>query len=307
MKIGIIGCGAVAPKHTMAYEALGRYEHFYFCDIENERALKLSSIHYLIADKVSVVDDYHRMIDYVNLDLISICTPPATHAEISIQCAEANVNVLCEKPIHLTLRRAQAMVNAFERSSAKLSIIFQNRWHPDVQRLRMEAYKDWHPIKAAMTVNWYRPDSYFEDWKGNLELGGDIVLNQIIHHLDILRFIFGEVHSLFAYTRNTRPEVISCMDVCTAVLEFKSGLIATLDATINCYPENERTELTVITDKGPISIVPKGTSHLHQITHVIESLKEGKQPEVRGLDSIESLKLALAVHESAWSGKEIRL
>jgi predicted dehydrogenase len=158
-----------------------------------------------------------------------------------------------------------------------------------------------------MTVNWYRPDSYFKGWKGMLHLGGDIILNQIIHHIDILRFIFGEVESVFAYTMNTRPKKLRTVDVCVATLRFKSGLLATLDATTNCYPENDRTELTVITDKGVKRIEPIGTSHEHQIRHVVDCIREGKQPEVTGADALKSLEVAVALHRSAFTGKEIRL
>jgi predicted dehydrogenase len=190
---------------------------------------------------------------------------------------------------------------------AGLAIIFQNRWHPGVQKLKSEAYVKWTPLKAAMTVNWYRPDTYFVDWKGMMSQGGDIVFNQVIHHFDLMRFIFGEVESVFAYVRNTRPKVLSCMDVVTAVLKFRSGLIATLDATTNCYPENGKTELVVVTDRGTITIVPKGTPHLHQIRHVMECFEKGEEPEVKPEDAMETLRLVLAVHESAWSGKEVKL
>jgi len=54
-------------------------------------------------------------------------------------------------------------------------------------------------------------------------------------------------------------------------------------------------------------IVPKGTSHLHQIKHVMECVEKGEQPEVRPEDALESLRLVIAVHESAWTGKEVQL
>ena len=137
--------------------------------------------------------------------------------------------------------------------------------------------------------------------------GSELDFNQIIHHFDLLRYIFGDVESVFAYTRNTRPSAISCMDVCTAVLKFKSGLVGTLDATTNCVPMNERTELVVVSDKGLFTTVPKGTLHMHQIKHVMDSIEKGEDPEVKPEDATETLKLALAVHQSAWSGKEIHL
>ncbi len=304
MKVGIIGCGAVAPKHADAYKKIEGVELQAVCDIVREKVWDFANGEYLPPNSYI---HYQDMLRSEKLDLVSLCTPSITHTEIAIQCAETGVSVLCEKPIDIYTYKAQQMVDAFENSDAKLSIIFQNRWHPDVIRLRKEAYTQWWPIKANMTVNWFRPDSYFEGWKGILIFGGDLIFNQIIHHIDALRYIFGEVQSVFAYTLNTRTNAISCTDVCVATLKFKSGLLATLDATTNCYPKNERTELTVITDRGVKRIEPIGTPHRHQIRHVVDCISDGKQPEVTGADALKSLEVAVALHQSAFTGKEIKL
>lgn len=307
MNVGIIGCGAVAPKHAEAYREIREYNRFFFCDIIQDRAARLADRFSDISSKITVCRDYKKMVKNQRLDLVSICTPPSTHMEIVRDCAREGVNMICEKPIDITLDRAQRIIGSYQHEDVKLAIIFQNRWHPEIQSLKDAMYSEIQPYKVSMSVNWYRPDNYFEDWKGVMSLGGDIVMNQIIHHFDVLRYVFGKVETVFAYAENTRPEVISCMDVCTAVLKFESGLIATLDGTTNCYPMNERTELVVTSNRGTFSVTPKGTVHMHQIKQVMDCLENGEKPEVTPEDATETLKLVLAVHQSAWSGKEVHL
>lgn len=130
LKIGIVGCGGIANnKHLPALKALAdKVELTAFCDIIPERAEKAAADYGIEGAKVFT--DYHDLAA-LDLDVIHVCTPNRSHAEISIAALEAGKHVMCEKPMAKTAADAEKMVEAAKRTGKKLTIGYQNRCRPD--------------------------------------------------------------------------------------------------------------------------------------------------------------------------------
>ena len=134
LKVGIIGCGGIAnQKHLPALAGIEEVEVVAFCDIIEERAI-LSKNTYGTSDG-RVYSDYKEMLEKEDLDIIHVCTPNSSHAEISIAAMEADNHVMCEKPMAKTTEEARAMIEASEKTGKKLTIGYQNRFRKDSQFL----------------------------------------------------------------------------------------------------------------------------------------------------------------------------
>lgn len=134
LKIGIIGCGGIGTeKHIPALSTIEAVEIVAFCDLIEERAVTARNA-YGKADH-QVYTDYKEMLAEEALDIVHVCTPNDTHAEISIAAMEADNHVMCEKPMAKTAAEARAMVEVSEKTGKKLTIGYQNRFRPDSEYL----------------------------------------------------------------------------------------------------------------------------------------------------------------------------
>jgi predicted dehydrogenase len=135
IKVGIIGCGGIANgKHLPSLAKLSQVEMAAFCDIEEHKAISAKE-KYGVASSVAVTD-YRKVLEDPSIDVVHICTPNNSHAEITIAALEAGKHVMCEKPMAITSTDAKAMVDAAKRTGKKLSIGYQNRFRADSQYLK---------------------------------------------------------------------------------------------------------------------------------------------------------------------------
>jgi predicted dehydrogenase len=183
------------------------------------------------------------------LDLVVIGSPSGLHAEHGIAAARQRLHVLVEKPIDVSSARADALIGEASRAGVTLGVIFQDRLKPDVRRMKalVDAGRLGAPILASAHVRWYRPPAYYEGsrWRGTRALdGGGALMNQGVHTVDLLLWLFGPVRRVSAATA-TRLHAIEVEDTAVAVLEFASGALGTLEAATSAFPGySRRLELT---------------------------------------------------------------
>ncbi|EUJ32886.1 Gfo/Idh/MocA family protein [Listeria cornellensis] len=134
LKIGIIGCGGIANgKHMPSLASVAGAEMVAFCDVVVERAEKAKVD--FGTPNASVYTDYKELLADKTIDVIHVCTPNISHAEISIAAMDAGKHVMCEKPMAKTTAEAQAMIDASVKTGKKLTIGYQNRFRKDSQFL----------------------------------------------------------------------------------------------------------------------------------------------------------------------------
>ncbi|TVY07690.1 Gfo/Idh/MocA family protein [Paenibacillus cremeus] len=130
LKIGIIGCGGIANgKHMPSLSKLDQVELVAFCDIVTEKAEKAAAQYG--AEGAKVYEDYRELLADASIDVVHVCTPNDSHAEISIAALEADKHVMCEKPMAKTAADARRMVEAAKRTGKKLAVGYNNRYRPD--------------------------------------------------------------------------------------------------------------------------------------------------------------------------------
>ncbi|MBO0476411.1 Gfo/Idh/MocA family oxidoreductase [Vagococcus sp. DIV0080] len=134
LKIGIIGCGGIANgKHMPALKQVKEVEMVAFCDIDLEKAEKAKE-EFGVAE-ARAYTNYEDLLKDTSIDVIHVCTPNNSHAEISIAGLHSGKHVMCEKPMAKTSEEGRRMVEAAKETGKKLTIGYQNRFRTDSQYL----------------------------------------------------------------------------------------------------------------------------------------------------------------------------
>ncbi len=233
---GIVGCGMIAKFHARA--------------IADIKGAKLISCFNRTIDKANALaaefggvptDNLDEMLARPDIQIITICTPSGAHMEPAIAAAKAGKHVIVEKPLDVTLKRCDAMIDACAKANVKLGTIFPSRFHKSSQLLK-KAVDDGRFGQLTLGdayVKWYRTQAYYDSgaWRGTWKLdGGGALMNQAIHSVDLLLWLMGPVVEVSAHTATLAHERIEVEDVATATLRFASGALGVIEATTAAFP-----------------------------------------------------------------------
>ena len=255
---------------------------------------------------------------------ILVLTPPAAHLEIAARCFTAGKHVLVEKPLELTLARAERLVAAARQAGRALGVVLQHRFRPGALRLReilaQGALGD--VVAASMTVPWWRPQSYYDEpGRGTLARdGGGVLLTQAIHTLDLFRSLVGVRNVVAAQCVTTALHRMETEDYVSALIHLGNGAPGTITATTAAYPGGpERIE--IIGTLGTASLIggtlrvtliaggqevlqaegPTGSgasimdfpndAHRAVLADFIAAIAEGRDPVVTGEEALASQRL----------------
>ena len=130
IRVAIVGLGGISAAHIQAYLTFPeRCRIVALVDIVPEKARKRAEEYGISCD---ILDDHHLLLDRRDIDLVDICTPPYVHAEISVNCLRAGMNVLCEKPMAASLEECDQVLAAARESGKLFSSIAQNRFRTPI-------------------------------------------------------------------------------------------------------------------------------------------------------------------------------
>src|SRR5450755_2111582 len=235
VNIGLIGGGNITETHARAALAIpdARISAVYGTNMKNVERLCHNY-------GGSAYFDFAAFLAHRPMDLVMIGSPSGLHAEQGIAAAEHGLHVLTEKPIDITVARADALIEAAQRAHVKLGVMFQDRVKPDIQRLKrlIDSGALGKILFVDARVKWYRPPEYYakSKWRGTLTLdGGGALMNQGVHTVDLLLWLLGDVNRVQARTA-TALHKIESEDTAVAILEFAGGALGTLHATTAAYP-----------------------------------------------------------------------
>lgn len=226
MKVAIVGCGNISRRHAEAYANTGHTELVGVADIVEENAQALAEKHggtpYASVTELLAAEDP---------DLVSVTTPPGSHAEIAIEILAAGKSVLLEKPPVLSLAEMDAVAEAEQASAGSVSVIFQHRHGSGALRAADLLGRGalGRPLVAVCETLWFRPLSYFDpEWRGTwVGEGGGPTLGHGIHQIDLLLHLLGPWRTINATAvRLDRP--VEFEDVSMASVIFESDAVGTV-------------------------------------------------------------------------------
>ena len=338
-RVGVIGCGRIAPFHGMPAAAQKDVRLLACCDIRRERAEERARIFRC----KGIYTDYREMIRAERLNVVHICLPHYLHPPVAIDAMRMGCHVLTEKPMAIRLEDAQAMIDCAETTGMKLGVIFQNRYNAGSVLIKNAlAHGGIGRILAAKaTLTWYRPPAYYagSDWKGTWEReGGGVIIDQAIHTFDLLRWFVGdELAYVDTHIANREHPTIEVEDVADGVLGFRNGVRAAFWAN-NYYSHDAQVELDIACESGSIKMVGEegrvsyhdgrefvarpnpaetfdygggpsywGASHVKQIDQFYDALAAGETPEIDGREAYKTQQMVCAMYASGKTGKRIIL
>ncbi len=190
VKIGIIGCGGIANgKHMPSLAKVKGAEMVAFCDLIIERA-EAAKAKYGTPD-AKVYTDYRALLADPEIEVVHVCTPNRSHADISIDAMEAGKHVMCEKPMAKTAADAARMVEAAKRTGKKLTIGYQHRQKASARyakdyitegELGEVYYANCYAIRRRGTPNW---GVFLNEY----EQGGGPIIDIATHSLDLTLYL----------------------------------------------------------------------------------------------------------------------
>ena len=309
LRTAVIGVGSLGRQHARIHADLaaeGSSQFVAVCDINEDTARSISS-----EREIDWTTNWHDLIG--RIDAASIAVPTEAHCEIACGLLEAGVHVLVEKPISRTLDEADRIIEAAQRGNAILQVGHLERFNPAMVALRPHVRK---PV-------------YFEIHRvGQFtarSLDIDVVLDLMIHDLDIVQWLVGEDVEVTNIHAVGIPILTNKVDAANARLEFSSGAVANITASrvgtekirkMRFFQPHDYIAIDYATKRASVSsLAPPAASgtwpgvhinHLEindveplraEIVSFFESAEKALAPAVSGSDGRNALSLALRTLE----------
>jgi predicted dehydrogenase len=284
--------------------------------------------------------DIEAVLGRADIDVIDICTPPATHLPLAEAALAAGHHVICEKPLVGSLADCDRLGEAAKGARGVLMPVFQYRWGNGVRRLKqlVERGVTGRLYLATIETAWRRGADYYSvPWRGRFatELGGCLTTHAIHAH-DMLRWVAGDIANVFARTA-TRVNAIEVEDCAALSLALAEGGLVTSAATLGSTPEISRLrfcfeQLTAESSLSPYApgnepwsftpgseaagarmaealadFAPMPERFAGQFAAFHAALASGAPPPVTWADARASLELLTAAYHSAATGEAVAL
>ncbi len=233
---GIIGCGMISNFHAKA-----------IADVRGAKLVAGFDKVAPAADRLAAETgckayyDLDEMLADPAVDVVTIGTPSGAHLEPAVAAARAGKHVIVEKPLEITLKRCDKIIEACDKAGVVLSTIFPSRFHaPSIEIKRaIDAGRFGKLTIGDAIVKWYRTQEYYDSgaWRGTWGLdGGGALMNQAIHSVDLLSWLMGPVAEIRARTAMLAHQNIEVEDVAMATVQFENGALGIIEATTAAYP-----------------------------------------------------------------------
>ncbi len=286
------------------------------------------------------------LLDEVRPQGAIVATPNAAHVPVALECLARGIPALVEKPVADTVAEARKLADAVARTGVPVLVGHHRRHNPINQRARalIEGGQLGRIVSATALATFLKPDPYFAAAWRRQPGGGPILIN-LIHDIDMLRFLLGEVTEVQAMDSHA-VRGFEVEDTAAAVLRFASGALATVivsDATTSpwcwdmCageqgqYPRQDVVSHQILGTHGSLSLPDLGLwqyrgerswhaelSHeetrvhgadpyTRQLEHFAAVCAGQAEPLCSALDGLYTLQATLAVHDAAAHGRTERL
>ena len=335
VKFAIIGCGRIAYRHIEAIQDNDQAELVALCDLNLERAKERNE-----QAQVKLYQNYNEMLKTEDIDVVCIMTPSGMHPEHAMDVIKKyKKHVVLEKPMCLQVADGEQLIALAKECGVKLFIVHQNRFNKAIEKIKSGIDKDLFGKLSLATVRirWSRGQAYYDrdPWRGTWALDGGALTNQAVHHIDLLRWLVGDVESVSAIAKTQFVDV-DVEDTACVWVKFKNGALGAIEATTTARPMNQDLEasIAVLGENGAVIAEGSGVNKLttwtfddialdefsedppnvygfgHNvvINNVVDVIQNGGEPLVVGEDALKSVKLLSAIYRSVeLDGKEVFL
>ena len=335
----VIGCGSIGERHVYNLKKIGIKELGIF-DINKKRLTELKNKY-----SVNSFLDIKSALEY-KPDFSIICTYPKSHYEFAKKCINAKSHVFIEKPISTKLNEIKKLLNNAESKKLKIAVGYNLRFDKGLRLLKKKiSNKEIGNILFISAYFGHHIKFWGNERKTNehyiLQKGNGIILDDS-HEYDYIRWLVNEkVVSVFCQTKKLENIKTETESLASIFLKFKNGIIANVN--IDYVRPNYERGCQIIGDLGKLEwkyemlkstktkymqkvetrlkkeMIFKQTNktfsekiqvnnmYIQEIKNFLDSLQNNRQPEINGLDGLETLKIGLAALKSAKNGKVVKI
>jgi predicted dehydrogenase len=340
MKFLIAGLGSIGRRHFRNLIALG----------ERDIVLLRTRKGTLPDDELAgypVETDLNDALKQHRPDAVIVANPTSMHLDVAIPAAEAGCDILLEKPVSHSLERLDVLQRAAEKSGSKILVGFQFRYHPTLNKARelIQSYTlgkilSVHAHWGEYLPQWHPWEDYRQSYAARADLGGGVVVT-LTHPLDYLRYLLGDVESLWSFNGRISPLEVDVEDVAEIGLKLANGAVGGVHVNYFQRPPVHRLEIVgtngtlrwdnadsilhlykmpasfgSFSDNPPAPVTetfppPEGFERnqlfVAQTRHFIEIVRGESEPLCRLEDGVMALRLALAAYESQKTGRIVKV
>lgn len=341
MRYALIGCGRIARNHMIAAHNTS-LELVAMCDLVPEKMKTLLEASAFAGTKPRFYTDHQQLLRAEHPQLVAIATDSGVHAQIALDCIRAGCHVIIEKPIAMSIADARLIAQEAERYHVKVAACHQNRFNEACQQM-FQARQQGRFGKlshGSIHVRWNRNQSYYDQapWRGKWASDGGALMNQCIHGIDLLLWMMGsDPVSVYGVTRQQYHPYLEAEDIGMAVVTFANGAVATIEGTVNVYPQNLEETLYLFGEKGTVKLGGKATNnidvwqfadqmesdvglegrqevignvygngHSRLYADMLEAIRDDRQPFISAQEGAKALQMVLAIYKSQQTGQVVR-
>lgn len=334
LHIGLLGAGGIARAHLPGWLELGARVSVYTVDGSAQKlAAEFEGRTGRKGHAVTAVPSLDALLD--DCTAVDICTPTPTHKELALAAVAAGRHVVCEKPLALTARDAEEIATAAEAAGVHLHPAHVVRYFPAYAAMQQAVKRGELGDLAVLRFTRGGARPQWAPWFGDPAKSGGVIMDLMVHDIDIARWIAGDVVRVHAQTRGVEhatgadAEVVSA----TAVLTHASGAVSHITGLWGLPDQRFRTTFRIagaggllrhdstsvpgyrITAQGvraanegiPSSPMTE-SPYLAELREFAASWQEGgAAPRVSARDGIEAVRIAEAAVESSRTGRAVEI
>lgn len=338
LNYAIIGCGRISKMHLEAlYSNKIKYNPVAVVDLKEDLALKVANDlkEEFANSKVKVYTSYEKLLKENKLDIAAVATDSGYHPEITIKLLDQGVNVICEKPMSLSIADCDKVIEACKKNNKKVTVCLQNRFNAPIQKLKkaVDEKRFGKIFHGQISIRWNRNEEYYKQssWRGTWDLDGGALLNQCTHGIDLLQWLMGsDIKSIYGLIRkyNSPREA---EDFGAAILEFNDNKIGIIEGAVDVYPKNLEEKLSIFGEKGTVVIgglavntietwrfenediiedrndppTVYGFGHIKLYDDFYDSVINNRKPYITADDGKKSVEIILGIYKSMLTGKKV--
>jgi len=339
VRFGIVGTGVGANFCAQGISAISDADMANLVAVTSRREERAREF----ASKWGLRDwytDYREMLKKSDIGAVIVSTPHHLHYSMVLESAKSGKNVLVDKPMAVTLKEADEMIEEARRKGVKLGVNFQSRFDPTFRRVKeaVEEQRFGRLILGEAVVKWFRSQEYYDKsrWRGSWATeGGGALINQVIHTIDLLVWIMGSPRYLWGQI-DTVGHKIEVEDLAVAAIRFENGALGIIQGSTAIYPglptrlEVHGTKGTaviegevlkrwsIIGEEEVISETAKeglkswarpelapATNHASLIKDFAQAIIDDRAPYVNGVEGRKSLEVIMAIYRSGGNSRMI--
>ncbi len=273
VKIAIVGVGNIAQMHLKGYLQNPDAEVYAFCDINPER-LKYMGEKYGVTRLYT--DEDKMLAELPEINAVSVCTWNSAHAECTIKALNAGKDVICEKPMSVSVEDAKRMKEAADKNGRLLMLGFVRRYGNDCKVMKDFAnagtFGEIYYSKAQYIRRNGNPGGWFSDKSRS---GGGCLIDLGVHVIDYVRYIMGcpkpvsvygatfqklfnrsNIKTSGDYTPSStdNKKICDVEDLAVALVRFDNGAVLNIETSF-CLNSEERNAIEIFGTKGGAKLV----------------------------------------------------